>query len=50
MNPPGPANNSICDYAFDNIGNRTQTLAGGDQNGWNQRLAAYGANNLHPMR
>jgi len=35
------------DYAFDNIGNRTQALAGGDQNGWNQRLAAYGANNLN---
>lgn len=35
------------DYAFDNIGNRTQTLAGGDQNGGNQRSAAYTPNNLN---
>ena len=35
------------DYTFDNIGNRTQTLAGGDQSGLNQRLATYGANNLN---
>jgi RHS repeat-associated protein len=34
-------------YTFDNIGNRTQTLAGGDQNGQNQRLASYTANNLN---
>ena len=26
-------------YGFDTIGNRTMTLAGGDQNGANQRLA-----------
>ena len=35
------------DYAFDNIGNRTQTLAGGDQNGGSQRSAAYTPNNLN---
>jgi len=35
------------DYAFDNIGNRTQTMAGGDQNGWNQRVATYNVNNLN---
>jgi len=35
------------DYAFDAIGNRVQTLAGGDQNGWNQRAATYNANNLN---
>jgi RHS repeat-associated protein len=35
------------DYSFDNIGNRTQTLGGGDQSGLNQRLATYGANNLN---
>jgi YD repeat-containing protein len=35
------------DYGFDNIGNRTQTLAGGDQSGLNQRSATYGANNLN---
>jgi RHS repeat-associated protein len=35
------------DYSFDNIGNRTQTLAGGDQSGLNQRSATYGANNLN---
>jgi RHS repeat-associated protein len=35
------------DYSFDNIGNRTQTLAGGDQGGLNQRVATYGANNLN---
>jgi RHS repeat-associated protein len=34
-------------YAFDNIGNRTQALAGGDQNGQNQRLASYTANALN---
>ena len=31
-------------YAFDNIGNRTSTTAGGDQNGGNLRTATYGAN------
>jgi len=35
------------DYTFDTIGNRRQTLAGGDQNGANQRSAAYTANNLN---
>src|SRR5207249_3101908 len=35
------------DYAFDTIGNRRQTLAGGDQNGGNQRSASYTANNLN---
>jgi RHS repeat-associated protein len=35
------------DYAFDDIGNRTQTMAGGDQNGSNQRIANYHANNLN---
>ncbi|HWX19910.1 MAG TPA: hypothetical protein VN578_08405 [Candidatus Binatia bacterium] len=34
------------EYSFDDIGNRTQTKAGGDQNGWNLRSASYGANNL----
>ena len=31
-------------YAYDNIGNRTSTTAGGDQNGGNLRTATYGAN------
>ncbi|HEV2208262.1 MAG TPA: RHS repeat-associated core domain-containing protein [Verrucomicrobiae bacterium] len=35
------------DYTFDTIGNRTQTLAGGDQNGANQRIANYHANTLN---
>ncbi|MGA2801371.1 MAG: RHS repeat-associated core domain-containing protein [Verrucomicrobiota bacterium] len=34
-------------YSFDNIGNRTQTLSGGDQNGGNQRSSSYIANNLN---
>jgi RHS repeat-associated protein len=34
-------------YGFDTIGNRRMTLAGGDQNGANQRLAGYTANNLN---
>jgi RHS repeat-associated protein len=38
------------DYAFDTIGNRTQTQAGGDQNGANLRLASYTNNVLHPVR
>ena len=29
------------DFAFDDIGNRTSTLAGGDQTGGNQRSASY---------
>src|SRR5580658_8911338 len=33
------------DYTFDTIGNRTQTQAGGDQNGANLRVAGY-TNNL----
>jgi RHS repeat-associated protein len=35
------------DYTFDTIGNRRQTLAGGDQNGANQRSAGYTVNNLN---
>ena len=35
------------DYGFDTIGNRTSTLAGGDQNGANLRSASYGANSLN---
>jgi len=35
------------DYTFDTIGNRTATLAGGDQNGSNLRSASYSANNLN---
>ncbi len=35
------------DYTFDTIGNRTATLAGGDQNGANLRSASYGANSLN---
>ncbi len=34
-------------YTFDDIGNRTQTQAGGDQNGANLRTASYSANNLN---
>jgi RHS repeat-associated protein len=34
-------------YAFDDIGNRTQTKAGGDTNGANLRVAAYNANTLN---
>ncbi len=34
-------------YAFDGIGNRTQTLSGGDQNGANLRSASYSANSLN---
>ncbi len=34
-------------YGFDNIGNRRMTLAGGDQNGANQRQASYSANSLN---
>src|SRR5262249_46284225 len=32
---------------FDTIGNRTQTLAGGDQNGASQRVSTYTPNNLN---
>jgi RHS repeat-associated protein len=35
------------DYAFDTIGNRTQTKAGGDAAGANQRVANYYANLLN---
>ena len=35
------------EYSFDEIGNRTQTKGGGDQNGWNLRSADYGANSLN---
>ena len=37
------------DYAFDTIGNRTQTEAGGDQNGANLRVAAYTNNTLNQI-
>jgi RHS repeat-associated protein len=37
------------DYAFDTIGNRTQTLAGGDQNGANLRVAGYTNNTLNQI-
>jgi len=37
------------DYTFDTIGNRTQTQAGGDQNGANLRVAAYTNNNLNQI-
>jgi len=37
------------DYAFDTIGNRTQTLAGGDTNGLNLRVANYTANSLNQI-
>ena len=35
--------------AFDTIGNRTQTQAGGDTNGANLRVANYYANNLNQI-
>ena len=35
------------EYAFDDIGNRTATKAGGDASGANLRSATYGANNLN---
>lgn len=35
------------DYAFDDIGNRQSTLAGGDQTGGNQRSASYTADRLN---
>jgi RHS repeat-associated protein len=35
------------DYAFDDIGNRTQTKVGGDQTGANQRTASYSVNDLN---
>ena len=37
------------DYTFDTIGNRTQTKAGGDQTGGNQRLANYSVNSLNQI-
>jgi RHS repeat-associated protein len=36
-------------YAFDTIGNRTQTQTGGDQNGRNLRVANYTANDLNQI-
>ena len=36
-------------YAFDTIGNRTLTLAGGDTNGGSLRLANYQANSLNQV-
>jgi len=35
------------EYAYDDIGNRTQTKAGGDANGANLQVANYAANNLN---
>ena len=35
------------EYTYDDIGNRTATKAGGDQNGANLRSASYSANNLN---
>ncbi len=37
------------DYTFDTIGNRTQTMSGGDTNGANLRVANYYANNLNQI-
>ena len=37
------------DYTFDTIGNRTQTMAGGDTNGANLRVANYSANSLNQI-
>ena len=37
------------DYAFDTIGNRTQTLSGGDQTGANLRVANYTNNTLNQI-
>lgn len=37
------------DYTFDTVGNRTQTKAGGDQTGGNQRIANYSANTLNQI-
>ncbi len=36
-------------YSFDNIGNRIQTLSGGDQTGGNQRVANYTVNDLNQI-
>ena len=36
-------------YAFDDIGNRTQTMSGGDATGANQRTADYTANSLNQL-
>jgi len=36
-------------YTFDTIGNRAQTMSGGDQNGQNLRVANYSANNLNQI-
>jgi hypothetical protein len=35
------------EYGFDDIGNRKNTKAGGDENGWNLRSANYSPNNLN---
>ncbi len=37
------------EYTFDTIGNRTQTMSGGDTNGSNLRIANYYANNLNQL-
>ena len=42
-----PAAGQQFGYSFDDIGNRTQTLAGGDQTGANERMANYYANTLN---
>jgi hypothetical protein len=36
-------------YTFDDIGNRTQTQSGGDENGNNLRSASYYANDLNQI-
>src|SRR5437899_781262 len=43
----GPVAGQQFEYAFDDIGNRTSTKAGGDQNGANLRLANYSGNSLN---
>ncbi len=42
-----PAAGQQFGYVFDDIGNRTQTFLGGDQNGANLRSATYSANTLN---
>jgi len=44
-----PVAGQLFDYTFDTIGNRTQTLAGGDATGGGLRLANYSANNLNQI-
>ncbi|HEV2455204.1 MAG TPA: hypothetical protein VGY98_13145, partial [Verrucomicrobiae bacterium] len=44
-----PVSGQQFDYAFDTIGNRTQTETGGDAGGQNLRAANYSANNLNQI-